>query len=212
MESVISPVAWWDIQEQLWHAVPIVRIITIFIPFTRCTRGVTPTVLAYARGIKAELPTGGKLGVAGFCWGGFHATKLSQDPAVEGGKYALVDAHFTAHPSGLKTPEDFIDSVRKFKVPFSMAIVDRDIILKKEAVVSLEAALRQEIGENQQYYYELKIYQSCGHGLAVRADPKKAMENEAAGKASEQAVDWFKKFLVRGSFSCWKRDHHAEGS
>ena len=196
MESVTLPATWWDILGQFWRVVSIVRMMTIFIPFTRRTQGVTPAVLAYARGIKAELPAGGKLGVAGFCWGGLHTTKLSQEPAVEGGKDALVDAHFTAHPSGLTAPDDFIDGVRKFKVPFSMAIGDRDIILKKDAVASLEAALRQELGENQHYYYEVKIYQSCGHGFAVRADPKRTIENEAAGKASEQAVDWFKKFLV----------------
>lgn len=169
---------------------------SIFIPFARRTRGVTPAILAYARAIKAELPAGGKLGIAGMCWGGLQSTKLSQEPAVEGGKDALIDAHFTAHPAGLKVPDDFIQSIRIFDVPFSMAIGDQDMILKNDTIINLEAALRQEIGESQQHHYEINIYENCGHGFAVRADPKKAVENEAAGKASEQAVEWFKQFLV----------------
>jgi dienelactone hydrolase len=43
----------------------------------------------------------------------------------------------------------------------------------------------------------VKVYEGCGHGFAVRADPKKIAENEAAEKAADQAVEWFRRFLGR---------------
>ncbi|CZR70124.1 uncharacterized protein PAC_20025 [Phialocephala subalpina] len=195
MEAVTSPVSWWNISGHIWRVVSLIRMLTVVIPFGLRTRGVFPKVLAYARGIKAELPAGGKLGAAGFCWGGLQSTKLSQEPAVEGGSFSLIDAHFTAHPAGLKESGDFVEGVRKFNVPFSMAIGDQDFVLSKDAVANIEANLRKEFAGNHEQHYEVRIYPNCGHGFAVRADPNKTVENEAAGKAADQAIDWFKRFL-----------------
>lgn len=193
-EAVSSPIRWWDIGGRFWWAVSLVQLLSKVIPFAIRTRGVFPDILAYARAVKAELGPAGKLGLAGFCWGGLQTTKLSQEPATEGGKDGLVDCHFTAHPVGLK-PEDFVEGVRKFHVPFSMAVGEKDAYLKKENVASVEAALRSELGEGEQEFYEIKLYADCGHGFAVRADPNRTIENEAAGKASDQAVDHFKMYL-----------------
>jgi dienelactone hydrolase len=194
-ETVSAPVRWWDIRGQIRRLISLVRMLFVVIQFVLRTRRVFPTILAYARSIKTDLSASGKLGVAGFCWGGLQTTKLSQEPAIEGGKNALVDAHFTAHPAGLK-PDDFVKGIRKFYVPFSMAIGDRDIVLSKDAVANVEATLRQEFEDDQQHHYEVRIYEGCGHGFAVRADPTKTVENEAAGKAADQAIEWFKRFLT----------------
>lgn len=191
MEIITSPVKWWDIWGQIRRAVTIIRMMIVVIPFARRTKNVFPSLLMYARSVKSE---GGKLGVAGFCWGGLQTTKLSQEPSVEGGKEALVNAHFTAHPAGLKGPDDFVEGVGKFDVPLSMAVGDRDFVLSKEKVAEVEAGLRQEFGEGVEKF-EVRIYKGCGHGFAVRADPGKTIENEAAGRAAEQAVQWFKSFL-----------------
>ncbi len=174
-------------------AVSLVQLLRIVVPFSIRSRGIFPRILAYARAVKADVVSdGGKLGFAGFCWGGLQTTKLSQEPDIEGGDIGLVDCHFTAHPVGLKT-DDFVEGVRKFKVPFSMAVGEKDAYLKKENVASIEAALRTELGVH--YVYEVEIYPNCGHGLAVRADSNRIIENEAAGKASEQAVTHFLKHL-----------------
>lgn len=111
METVTSPVKRWDIMGQIRRAVSLVRILFVVIPFSRRKNYVFPTILDYARDVKAE---GGKLGVAGFCWGGIQTTKLSQKPAVQGEKERLVDAHFAAYPAGLK-PSDFVEGMKKLQ-------------------------------------------------------------------------------------------------
>lgn len=199
MDIVTSPVKWWDIGGQIRRAVSLVKMMFVVIPFARRTRGVFPTILEYVRSVKADLPPGGKLGVTGICWGGMHSTKLSQEPSIDGGKDRLIDAHFTAHPAGVK-PDDLVEGVRKFNVPFSMAVGDKDFVLKKEIVVSISAKMKEEFGDGSddggaRYEIETDFYRGCGHGFAVRADPAKDIEVEGAEKAAEQAVRWFKKFL-----------------
>jgi dienelactone hydrolase len=191
METVTSPVKWWDIWGQIRRVASLIRMMLVVIPFARRTKNVFPTILDFARSVKADR---GRLAVAGFCWGGLQTTKLSQEPAVEGGEEGLVDAHFTAHPAGLKVPDDFVDSVGKFDVPFSMAVGNRDFVLSREKVVEIEAALRSRFGEDGGKV-EVRTYGGCGHGFAVRADPTKTVENEAAGEAADQAVQWFKRCL-----------------
>ncbi|KAJ4330073.1 hypothetical protein N0V87_010333, partial [Didymella glomerata] len=43
--------------------------------------------------------------------------------------------------------------------------------------------------------FELKVYEGCAHGFAVRATPGKEKEAKAADEALQQAVEWFKKWL-----------------
>ena len=78
-----------------------------------------------------------------------------------------------------------------------MAVGDRDFVMKNSDVENVEAGLRREFGhgDHGERKWEVKIYEGCGHGFAVRADPKKVVENEAAGKVADQAVEWFRMFL-----------------
>ena len=192
-EAVTAPLSWWDVKGRAWWLVSLVQLLSIVIPFGIRSKNVFPTILEYARAVKKDLPEGGKLGFAGFCWGGLQTTKLSAEPAAEGGSERLVDVHFAAHPVNLK-PEDFVAGVKNFGVPFSMAVGEKDAYLKPDAVAGVEAALRTEVGEEGGW--EVKIYPDCGHGFAVRADEGRVVENEAAGKAAEQAVALFKKHLT----------------
>jgi hypothetical protein len=48
-------------------------------------------------------------------------------------------------PAGLNVRDDFVEGVRKFGVPFSMAVGDKDFVMKKSDVENLEAGLRQEL-------------------------------------------------------------------
>lgn len=195
VSSPNPPIAWYDVPRRLSWVVSLAQLLSTVIPFAIRSRSVFPSVLAYARAVKAELPEGGKLGVAGFCWGGMQSTRLAAQPAVEGGAEGLVDAHFAAHPVGLK-PGDFVAGVKNFKAPFSMAVGEKDAYLKPDIVAGIEAALRTEMGKGGDSGYEIKIYPECGHGFAVRADENRVVENEAAGKAAEQAVELFKKYLA----------------
>lgn len=194
MDSVRKPVPWWNIWGHLKRVAKIIRMMTIFIPFARRTKTVFPGILAYTRSVRSELPPAGKLGVAGFCWGAMQTMKLCAEPAAEGSNEPLVDAHFAAHPSGLK-PIDLIGYAERFAVPFSLALGDEDFILSKQAAAELEVGLR-EVYSKQPSHFEAKMYNKCGHGFAVRADRHKTMEDEAASEATRQAAQWFQKFLA----------------
>ncbi|KAK7418764.1 hypothetical protein QQX98_003782 [Neonectria punicea] len=199
MENLTRPTKWWDIRGHISRAISFIKFIPYFLPVLTGTDGAYHKYLAYARAVKAELPAQGKLGVAGYCWGGLQTSRLSKEPSLLDGKEPLIDAHYTAHPSSLKLPNDILDSVRQFKVPFSMAIGDRDFAVSKEQVVELEARLREEFGNGDGeggYHYEIKLYEGCEHGFACRANRTKAFEDQSANMAALQAVNLFKKWLL----------------
>ncbi|KAL7934329.1 dienelactone hydrolase [Trichoderma chlorosporum] len=194
-DSLSTPVGLLDLAGQTKRAGAAFRAATIFAPFAVRTRNAFPTLLKFSRDIKVSLPADAKLGVAGFCWGGMHSTKLTMEPAEEGGSVPLFNAHFVAHPAGLKVPEDFSAAANRFKVPISFAIGDLDMVLSKDKADTIESSFKEAYGENSDDF-ELITYGSCKHGFAVRADPKRAIEDEAAMQAAAQASDWFKKYLL----------------
>lgn len=188
MTTVTSKVPWYNLPKHLKRGICLVRLMTVVLPFAKRTKGAFKGVLAYARAVKAE---GGKLGVVGFCWGGMMSMKLCREASVAGGEDGLVDVHFCAHPAGLQT-DDFVEGVRRYDVPFSMAIGDRDFVMDRKQVEEVREALKREVKGGR---CEVRVYEGCGHGFAVRADRKKKIEDEGAGKAAEQAVEWLKRFL-----------------
>jgi dienelactone hydrolase len=198
MESIMgTSVAWWDIWGQLKRAITFFRVVSIFLPFwikSGPAKG-APFSLKFARAVRADLPPGAKLGVAGFCWGGYSSTDLCKEPAVEGGKERLVDAQFCGHPSGLSTPGMVVDAVRTFHTAYSMAIGDKDFVVSEKKVHETEAALREEVGMPEQNDYEIRSYKGCNHGFCVRAFPGSKIEMAAMEEATEQAVNWYKKHL-----------------
>lgn len=216
MHDMLSPVGWLDIWGQLRRIAAVFGVLTSMVPFMYRTTpaGAYPHVLKFARAMRADLPAGAKMGVAGFCWGGFGSTKLCTETAVEGGSERLIEAQFCGHPSGLKVPDMVVDAVAKLKVPYSMAIGDKDFAMGKARVLETEAALKQKVGEPETNQYEIRIYpvrtvfgsvllsaawanmsQGCGHGFVVRAFPNNEVEVEASEQACQQAVDWYKKYL-----------------
>ncbi|KAJ4297798.1 hypothetical protein N0V90_005694 [Kalmusia sp. IMI 367209] len=149
------------------------------------------------RSVKADLPAGGKLGLAGFCWGGFLSINLSTKAAVEGGEERLVDAAFAAHPSSLSLPDNIVDAV-KFKTPLAIAHAEKDVALSTLKMEETEAVLKQRVGDGHgegEHNYQIKIYKGVGHGFAVRAKPGSEIEAKSADEAKEQAAEWFKRWL-----------------
>jgi len=160
MYEVTAPVAWLDIWGQLRRISAIFVAITTMVPFMyrAAPAGAYPHVLKFARAMRADLPAGAKMGVAGFCWGGFGSTKLCTETAVEGGSEKLIDAQYCGHPSGLTVPDMVLDAVSKLKVPYSMAIGGEDFVLGKAQVLQTEAALKQKVGEPEENNYEIRSY------------------------------------------------------
>jgi len=91
-----------------------------------------------------------------------------------------------------------VDAVRKFKVPFSMAIGDRDQYLSKGKVDKIKAALKQKVGSGKgddDYHWEVEVYNGCKHGFVVRANTSNEVETAAAEDARAQAAAWLNKYL-----------------
>ncbi|KAL7948619.1 dienelactone hydrolase [Trichoderma barbatum] len=147
-DSLSTPVGLLDLTAQTKRAGAAFKAAAIFAPFAVRTRNAFPKLLKFSRDVKASLPADAKLGIAGFCWGGMHSTKLIVEPTEEGGNVSLFDAHFVAHPAGLTAPEDFSAAANNFKVPISFAVGDLDMVLSKGKVESIEASLREAFREN----------------------------------------------------------------
>lgn len=154
-----------------------------------------PDILRYARAVKKDLPEGAKLGVCGFCWGGYGSTNLCAEPAVEGGNEPLIGAQFTGHPSRLKVPDMIVNAVSKFRVPYSAAIAQNDFQVDEKLGLEIEAALTEKVGPAGENDWQINIYKGASHGFSVRARPHVELEIEAYHVSAKQAVDWFNKYL-----------------
>ena len=200
-ERADEPVAWWDVLGQLRRVYnkALVGFLTFRVLLWSSPKAAYHNnVLPFARAVRAGLPAGAKLGVVGFCWGGYGSTNLCKESAMEGGSERLIDVQFCGHPYGLTTPDMVIDAVTRCKVPYSMAIGDKDRWLSKDKVEQTRAALNQVIesgGGESGYSGEIRVYEGCTHGFVVRAKPGNEVETSAAEEARVQAVDWLKRYL-----------------
>lgn len=194
MDTMNTPIPWYNPLSQARRAVANLQAASVMVPLIVRTLSMPAKLLAYTRAVRAELPEGGRIAVAGFCWGGYQSIVLSQQPAVEGGSTPVVDAHFVAHPSGVNVPAAIVASSAKFHVPTSVAIGDKDLMVPKTAIPPLEKSLADVFG-NDKNRYEVVLYEGCTHGFAVRADPKQEIEDKGAIEAAAQAQRWFRRHL-----------------
>lgn len=202
MDRVKEPVPLFNVWGQLTRITSFFQILGHAVPFLYRAYPSNKTsfepCLDYARKVKAELPPGAKLGVAGFCWGGYQSINLCAQPAVVGGDERLIDAQFCAHPSGLKVPTDIVNAVTTFKSAVAVAHAQNDKPLPTAKIEETEALLRQKVGTGEGengFNYQIKIYEGVDHGFAVRAKPGSEVEANAADEAKAQAIEWFKKWL-----------------
>lgn len=196
----LQPVPWWNLLGQVIRIVTWARIAWAALPWMMRARPrpAMPTILDFARAVKEDLSPDGKLGVCGFCWGGYPSTVLCAETVAPGSTQRLVDAQFCAHPSFLDVPTDVVKAVETFKVPYAMAAAEYDFTLTPKHIEETEAELRQKVGRGDGEngcYYELEMYKNCRHGFAVRAKPGDKVEMEGAERACEQAIAWFKRWL-----------------
>ncbi|KAI1612701.1 hypothetical protein EDD37DRAFT_317694 [Exophiala viscosa] len=207
MEMVMLLNPTWTIGGVFTKIYTTLTLLPTIIPFVLLGKpeNVYPQILDYARAVKKDLPAGGKLGVAGFCWGAWPSTKLCVETATPGGTERLIDAQFNGHPSYIvKTPDMVIDAIKKFKVPYSVAVAEEDMQFNKAEAEKVEARLRDDIGASGGeggYVYEFKVYKGCKHGFCVRAPLGKTKkehdgENEDGYHGSlRQAVEWWNTHL-----------------
>ena len=155
-------------------------------------------ILEYARAVRKELPAGGKLGVCGFCWGAYPATKLCAEGSTpDSTTERLIDAQFNGHPSYIfQEPTIIPDSIKTFKTPYAIAVAEKDMQFNAEVADKTEATLREKLGikgtGEEGYVYEFRRYKGATHGFCVKAR-EADMENYHG--AVTQATEWFGKYL-----------------
>lgn len=157
-----------------------VHVIPFFMRASPQNEKCTVPCVEYARAVKKEALQGAKLGLAGYCWGGYQALNI-------GKQEGLVDAVFIAHPARFE-PRLAVDAV-KAGVKVSFAHAGDDMSLPVGKIEETKKAL------DGSEALEIRVYEGCVHGFAVRATPGKEIEAKAADEALEQAVKWFEKWL-----------------
>ncbi|KAK5064357.1 hypothetical protein LTR84_000190 [Exophiala bonariae] len=127
-----------------------------------------------------------KIGAIGFCWGGYHVTKLARGDPTSNGR-PVVDVAYTAHPSELKLPED----IEQIAIPYSVVIGDVDFAMPLKQVEEM----RQILSKAGKPESEVVVISNAKHGFAVRADPEDEQAMVMAHQAFHQAINWFKEHL-----------------
>lgn len=188
-----EPISIMNGLSRFWSILNVLPIIPYI--FYVHPKGIMPEIVKYARAIKKDLPEGGKLGVCGFCWGGYGSTLLCAEPAVQGGSEPLIDAQFTGHPSFLTVPDMFLSAMSKFNVPYSAAFAEHDNQINEKMALEAEAVLREKVGSPEDKNWEFKYYKGANHGFAVRAHPAMKADNDGFHAAAKQAIDWYNKYL-----------------
>ncbi|KAL9608453.1 MAG: hypothetical protein Q9167_006721 [Letrouitia subvulpina] len=125
---------------------------------------------------------------AGYCWGGKHATILASGETQPNG-WPLVDSIFVGHPGGLKIPQD----IEKIRIPYSVAVGDRDFVLKQNDV----RKMMETLNKRKDIPTEVKIYPGARHGFALRGDPGDKQGKLQGEAAMRQAVKWLLDSLCR---------------
>ena len=183
--------------QTLWMKLRFLTVIPLLLSFLFRTRqSVThPRIISFLRAVRTSASPPPKLAVAGFCWGGMHAVRLTHDvPATkleaEGVEHPLIDCAFTAHPSMLAFPEHIDKVVR----PLSVANGDDDQFMGKEKMKRLVEILEGKNAEaGGEGIHEAVVYPGAKHGFAVRGDLGDPLQRERGEKSEEQAVVWFRR-------------------
>ncbi|KEF62894.1 uncharacterized protein A1O9_00868 [Exophiala aquamarina CBS 119918] len=144
-------------------------------------------VTGFLEQLRNNSDAGIKVGVVGFCWGGYHVTRLAHGEVGADGR-ALIDAGFSAHPSALTIPKD----IEGITLPYSVAVGDEDFALGPKLIQQLQDVLKSKKDVDS----EVVVLRGAKHGFAVRADPADEAAMQASRDAEDQMAQWFERFLV----------------
>ncbi len=177
----------------------ILHALYLFVPFMiACRQSVTkPILFDFVKALRSDPETANmKIGAAGFCWGGPFVFQLAHDTpssrvqrlgSESGQLQRLIDAGFTAHPSGVSMPSD----IQNLATPVSVAVGDVDMVWKLDSIKEAQKIVEKKKAGD----YEVVIYPGGKHGFAVRGDPSDPQQKVMGDQAEEQALKWFGKWL-----------------
>jgi dienelactone hydrolase len=189
---VLKP--WW-----------VLKMVAAFTPWLYWTRqsASKPRITKFFQDLRSSpppIPTTEqlKVGVAGFCWGGYYTIYLARDEphtrvSSPGSNETspLVDCGFTAHPSLLSVPKD-IEGVR---LPLSVGNGPDDAMLGRKKMALFKKILEEKDDGGKGVKHEVVLYDGATHGFAIRGDPNDPKQAELGQRAEDQAVNWFRNQL-----------------
>ncbi|VBB71409.1 Putative protein of unknown function [Podospora comata] len=170
-----------NIFTKIWTYVRVVPELVRFLLYNRYAVA-APRVNAFFHSLRQELGPSGKIGVAGFCWGGLYTIRLTHMSPP------LVNCAFTAHPSLISVPAD-INKV-KDETPLSIANGDDDQYLRRAKMETVVKMLRDR------ERHEVVVYEGAKHGFAVRGDIGDPKQKERGQGSEDQAVGWFRRWMA----------------
>jgi dienelactone hydrolase len=141
--------------------------------------GVTLPLLKQFLSAVQTIPSTGKVGTLGFCWGGRYAVLTA---------HGDVDAAVACHPSLLAIPGD----LEKITKPVSLAVGTEDSLLDVESVKKIQDVL----GKLDHVPHEIQTYEDQVHGFALRSDWGSEKDKKAMDDAEKQGIAWFEKYLA----------------
>lgn len=154
-----------------------------------------PRVTSFFEAVRDNEGANLGIGCAGFCWGGQHtfAFASGEYKSKKSGR-VLCDAHFTAHASNVKIPDD----AKKVTMPLSVAQGTKDAVMTTEQAKEVEAILREKADKIGLKHSEVIYYEGAAHGFGVRADAvwgnKKSKEHAEA--SIKQAIDFYNRVFA----------------
>lgn len=137
----------------------------------------TPELVACAKTLRSMYH---KVGVIGFCWGGWAVFRLGAK-AHNG----LVDCISTAHPSMLDKEE-----MVNVDIPVQILAPEHDDMFTpdlKEYANKVIPALGVA--------YDYQHFPGISHAFAIRGDPSIPGEREGMQRAKDAAILWFRQWL-----------------
>ena len=167
----------------------VLKALVVFLPCTirNNVEKRYPGIRNFLDDLRCNEGANSKIGVVGFCWGAYSATRLAHGDLARNGK-TLIDAAYTAHPSKIKVPQD----IEEIRLPYSMCIGDIDFAMPLPKVQQAAEILDGKKDVDS----EVVIIPNAKHGFAVRGNPDDRVEKEMADQAEDQMVRWFAKYLA----------------
>ncbi|KAG8526857.1 uncharacterized protein KY384_008286 [Bacidia gigantensis] len=125
------------------------------------------------------------------------AIRLAHGTEITNSGKPLIDVAYVAHPSALELPVD----IEKISMPTLISQGTEDFVLDKKGIKVIQEVFEKKKTEAREgsegQRYDIKVIEGAMHGFAVRGDPDDKAELEYAQIGEDQAVEWFKQWLVK---------------
>jgi len=147
-----------------------------FLPFMWSHRQVItrPIIDGFIEEIRSQNPSS-KIGVAGYCFGGFYSMIAASNP--------LVDATVTCHPGG----GDLTGVIK----PSAVYYAPNDFMFNEKTANKIKASLE----EKNDVPFEIIGFPGQKHGWAVRANIANEIEKQGKEKVTVDTINFFNKYL-----------------